>query len=184
MYQELNAVVMPNGSIQMEWTNAGEKINRNQHLLQQEIFKRFVSDSESVFLFLGFCDRTIPLSPSLDYLKDFAGLFANRLRLTPNLEVQRHRADITIEGHELGKFLENAPLMTGSEYLSNDLLEGLWQRIKTAFQREIKTYHGTVEDFMKSYSSDVHLVDVFFSTLSRVKRKTIPSHSLQPIQPA
>jgi hypothetical protein len=24
MYQELNAVVMPNGSIQMEWTDAGE----------------------------------------------------------------------------------------------------------------------------------------------------------------
>jgi hypothetical protein len=47
VYQELNAVVMPNGSIQMEWTNIGEKINRSQHLLQQEIFKRFVSDSES-----------------------------------------------------------------------------------------------------------------------------------------
>ncbi|HZV47673.1 MAG TPA: hypothetical protein VFG06_10060, partial [Thermodesulfovibrionales bacterium] len=125
MHQELNAVVMPNGSIQMEWTDAGERINRSQHLLQQEIFKRFVSDSESAFLFLGFCDRTIPLSPSLDYLKDFAGLFANRLRLTPDLEVRRHRIEIKIEGHELTKFLENAPLMTGSEYLGSDLLEGL-----------------------------------------------------------
>ena len=170
MYQELNAVVMPNGSIQMEWTDTGESINRSQHLLQQEIFKRFVSDSESAFLFLGFCDRTIPLSPSLDYLKDFAGLFANRLRLTPDLEVQRHRVKIKIEGHELSKFLEIAPLMTGSEYLSNDLLEGLWQRINTAFQREIKTYHGTVEDFMKSYRSDVRLVGRIFFHLVESKK--------------
>jgi uncharacterized Zn finger protein len=28
-----------------------------------------------------------------------------------------------------------------------DLLGGLWQRINTAFQREIKAYQGTVEDF-------------------------------------
>ena len=174
MYQELNAVVMPNGSIQMEWTDAGERINRSQHLLQQEIFKRFVPDSESAFLFLGFCDRTIPLSPSLDYLKDFAGLFVNKLRFTPDLEVRRHRVEIKIEGHELGKFLEIAPLMTGSEYLSSDLLEGLWQRINTAFQREIKAYQGTVEDFMKSYSSDVHLVGRIFFHLVESKKEDYP----------
>jgi hypothetical protein len=174
VYQELNAVVMPNGSFQMEWTNVGEKINRSQHLLQQEIFKRFVSDSESAFLFLGFCDRTIPLSPSLDYLKNFAGLFVNRLRLTPNLEVQRHRVEIKIGEQELEKFLGNAPLMTGSEYLSSDLLESLWQRINTAFQREIKNYHATVEDFMKSYSSDVHLVGRIFFHLVESKKEDYP----------
>lgn len=174
MYQELNAVIMPNGSIQMEWTDAGERINRSQHLLQQELFKRFVSDSESAFLFLGFCDRTVPLSPSLTYLKEFTGLFADRLRLTPDLEVQRHRVEIKIEELELSKFLGKAPLMTGSEYLSSDLLENLWQRINTAFRREIRAYHGTVEDFMKSYSSDVHLVGRIFFHLVESKREDYP----------
>ena len=165
---------MPNGSIQMEWTDAGERINRSQHRLQQEIFRRFVSDPSSAFLFLGFCDRTIPFSPSLDYLKEFAGLFANRLRLTPDLEVRRHKVAIRIEGHDLSKFLENAPLMTGSEYLGSDLLKDLWQRINTAFQREIRTYHGTVEDFIKSYSSDVHLAGRIFFHLVESKNDDYP----------
>ena len=174
MYRELNAVILPNGSIQMEWADAGEKINRSQHLLQQEIFKRFVLDPSSAFLFLGFCDRTISLSPSLDYLKEFAGLFANKLRLTPDLEVRRHGAEIKIEGHELITFLENVPLMTGSEYLGSDLLEDLWQNINSAFQREIKSYQGTAADFMKSYSSDVHLVGRIFFHLVESKKEDYP----------
>jgi len=174
MYQELNAVVMPNGSIQMEWIDAGEQISKSRHLLQQEIYRRFASDPETAFLFLGFCDRTIPLSPSLDYLREFAGLFVNKLRLTPDLDVIRHRVKIDIEGYELNRFLENAPLMTGSEYLSSELLEGFWQRLNTVFQREIKAYVGTVEEFIKTYSPDVHLVGRVFFHLVESKREDYP----------
>lgn len=174
MYQELNAVIMPNGSIQLEWTNAGEKINRSQHLLQQEIFKRFASDPETAFLFLGFCDRTIPLAPSLNFLREFAGLFANKLRLTPDLEFVRHKARVEIEEDELTSFFEHAPLMTGSEYLSGELLKGIWQRLKASFQREIRAYGGTVEEFIKTFSPDVHLVGRVFFHLVESKKEDYP----------
>ena len=44
----------------------------------------------------------------------------------------------------------------------------------TAFQREIKAYQGTVEDFMKSYSSDVHLVGRIFFHLVESKKEDYP----------
>jgi non-specific serine/threonine protein kinase len=174
MYQELNAIVMPNGSIQMEWIDAGEQISKSQHLLQQEIYRRFASDTETAFLFLGFCDRTIPLSPSINYWREFTGLFTEKFRLTQDLEVIRHRVKIAIEEHELNRMLENAPLMTGSEYLNSELLEDIWLRLNTGFQREIKGYGGTVEDFIKTYSPDVHLVGRVFFHLVENKKEDYP----------
>jgi len=51
MYQELNAVVMPNGSLQMEWAGAGEQTDKGRRLLQQEIYGRIIEDNDlsSVF---------------------------------------------------------------------------------------------------------------------------------------
>ncbi len=174
MHKELNAVVMPNGSIQMEWTDTEEQISRSRHLLQQEIYRRFSSYPEAALLFLGFCDKAIPLSPSLDYWRKFAGLFAEKLRLTPDLESIRHKVNIAVEGSELNAALENAPLMTGSEYLSTELLEGIWHKLNAVFQQEIRAYDGTVEDFIKSYSPDVHLVGRIFFHLVESKKEDYP----------
>lgn len=62
---ELNAIVMPNGTLQLEWNEVKERIDKNQQLLQNEIHSRFKTDFKSFLLFLSFSDQSIPLSPSL-----------------------------------------------------------------------------------------------------------------------
>ncbi len=57
----------------MEWTDTGEQISKSSHLLQQEIYRRFTSDPETALLFLGFCDRTVPLSASLSFWRAYSG---------------------------------------------------------------------------------------------------------------
>ncbi|MBW1675492.1 MAG: DEAD/DEAH box helicase [Deltaproteobacteria bacterium] len=163
MNRELIVVVMPNGSLQLEWTDAEENINKSTRLLQEEIYKRFISDPDSWLLFLGFCDKRISLSPSLDYWRNFAGLFAHKLSQTPDLEIIRHRIDISVEKDELRQKLDSAPLMTGSEYLNKEVLETVWSGLNKKFSHTIKSYDGTVADFIKTYSPNVHLVGrVFF----------------------
>ncbi len=174
MYQELNAIVLLNGSMHMEWTDTGEHISKSSHLLQQEIHRRFTSDSETALLFLGFCDRTVPLSASLSFWREITGLFAAKVRLTQDLETVRHRIKITVERHELDRLLESVPLMTGSEYLSSELLEDIWLRLNARLQKELKGYAGTVEDFIKTYSPDVHLVGRVFFHLVESRKDDYP----------
>jgi len=57
MNRELNVVVMPGGSLQLEWTDTEETINKSAGLLQDEIHNRFVFEPASWLLFLGFCDK-------------------------------------------------------------------------------------------------------------------------------
>ncbi|MGB5156272.1 DEAD/DEAH box helicase [Desulfobacterium sp. N47] len=172
--RDLMAVIMPNGSMYLEWTDAKKPLSNNSRLLQEEIYRRFSLDNDSWLLFLGFCDKNILLSPCLDYWRNFAGFFTKRLSRTPDLELLRHKAEITIEEDELRRFLEDAPLMEGSDYLNAGLLENTWLRLKNTYVNEIKKYDGTVEDFIRSYSPDIHLVGRIYFHLVENKKEELP----------
>jgi SNF2 family DNA or RNA helicase len=174
MNQELNVVVMPNGSLPLEWTDTEEVINKSSRLLQQEIYKRFSANDDLWLLFLGFCDHQVSLSPSLDYWRNFTGAFATKLSQTPDLEVLRHKVKLLIEKDELRLHLEQAPLMIGSEYLNTNFLEAVWVKLNHAFAFAIKSYDGTVADFIRTYSPSVHLVGRVFFHLVENKSNDYP----------
>ncbi|MFH1077021.1 MAG: DEAD/DEAH box helicase [Pseudomonadota bacterium] len=165
MNKELSAVVMPTGTLQLEWSDTTEIIGKSSRLLQEEIYGRFSADLDSSFwlLLLGFSDKQITISPSLGYWRDFASLFAEKLSQTPDLETIRDKAEVAITDTELHQALDRAPMMTGSEYLHKDILEHIWARLNHAFCVSIHSYDGSVEDFIKTLSPAVHLVGrVFF----------------------
>ncbi len=174
MNQELNVVVMPNGSFQLEWADTKDSINKSTRLLQEGIYKQFSADADSWLLFLGFCDHQVSLSLSLDYWRNFTGDFTKRLCQTPDLEILRHKVKVLAEEDELRTHLERAPLMIGSEYLSMELLEAVWARLNNAFNLAIKSYGGTVEDFIRTYSPNVHLVGRIFFHLVENKSEDYP----------
>jgi len=95
------------------------------------------------------------------------GVFPDRLPKklyqTPDLEALRHRVKIPIVAEELETHLTRAPMMTGAEYLGVEMLQALWTRLNQAFSLAIQSYEGSVEDFFRTYSPNVHLVGrVFF----------------------
>ncbi len=164
MNQNLNVVVMPGGTLRLEWTEAQKRpLSNSSALMQSEIEKRFTKAQESWLLFLGFCDRKVPLSPSMTYLRDFTSLFARKLTHTPDLEQLRDTVVIPVTPAELDRTLERAPMMTGAEYLNRDLLGDLWAGLNQAYTAAIREYDGTVASFVKTLSPDIHLVGrVFF----------------------
>lgn len=161
--RELAAVIMPNGFINLEWIDTEETIYQDSRLLQEEIYDRYTSENDSWLFYLAFYDQGSPLHPSLNYLREFTGLFGRKLRLTPDIEDLRHRVKISIEDDELIRYLEDVPLMTGFEYLSRELLERIWRDLNRVFSGKIMSYDGTIRDFLREFSPNVRLVGrVFF----------------------
>ncbi len=161
--QELNVVVMPNRSLQLEWTDVGDGINQSSRLIQDEIWKRFISKDDSWLLMLGFSDQQVPLSPSLDYWRGFAADFAKKLTQTPDLEIVRHKAEISLPEDELQTRLNQIPMMIGSEYIDATLLKEVWARLHGLFAAAIRSHKGSVEAFVRTYSPSAQLVGrVFF----------------------
>ena len=161
--QELNPVILPNGTLHLEWMDTQDAVTKGSAMLQKEIFDRYSDKSDAWLFFLGFSDLQIPLPPSLDYWRRFSGLFAGKLCRTPDLEELRERVKIPLSEEELQSHLAAAPLMTGVEYLGEELLEARWTALNRAFSSAIQTYEGSVEGFIRSYSPNAHLVGrVFF----------------------
>ena len=50
--QELIVVVMPGGSLQLEWADGQDTVGKSSRLLQDEIYRRFSDDAGSWLLFL------------------------------------------------------------------------------------------------------------------------------------
>lgn len=173
MNKELNVVIMPGGSLQLEWSPVDAPLAKSSVLMQEEIFKRFHTQP-SWLLFLSFSDQNVHLSPSLSYWRKFTALFARKLSRTPDLEQLRDTVNIDIEEEELRYTLESAPMMTGSEYLTMDILKDSWTELNKAFAGAVKDYEGSVESFIKTYSPDIHLVGRVFFHLVEQKYKDAP----------
>ena len=166
--RELNLVILPNGTLHLEWMDTRDAITKSSRLLQKEIYERFSDKSDLWLLFLGFSDPQVPLPPSLDYWRHFSGSFAKKLYQTPDLEALRHRVKISLMEEELETHLTQAPMMTGVEYLRVELLEALWTGLNEAFSLSMQSYKGSVEDFIRTYSPNVHLVGrVFFHLVEK-----------------
>ena len=155
---ELSAILTPDCFIQLEWTDSSANgRGHSSQVMQDEIFVRFTQDPDVWLFFLGFCSENIPLSPSLTFWRTFSALFIRKLKLTPNLEELRARVVIPFTDEECRRLLESAPLMTGGEYLTAETLATLWEDLHATFCRKIDAHAGSVADFFREYSPDVHL---------------------------
>ncbi|HYA86229.1 MAG TPA: DEAD/DEAH box helicase, partial [Nitrospirota bacterium] len=156
---------------------------KDQDILQREIFRRFNDNPDSSFLFLGFCNKSVPLSPSLDYWRKVCGLFARKLTHTPDLETLRHKVIVEISEDELIHLLASAPLMTGAEYLTRVVIDDVWQRLHAEFSREIEQTKESVEEFVQTYSPDIHLIGRVFFHLVESKKDDYPFAFLATYSP-
>jgi non-specific serine/threonine protein kinase len=174
MNRELHAVITPDGDIQIEWSMAEEMIPKSRQLLEQEIFRRFGASKYSAFLFLGFSDKSIPLSDSFNFWRAFAAVFAEKIRMTPDREQLRQSVMISLSADETQSVLDAAPLMAGAEYLNAGLLESIWGGLNRCFAEELRRYKGTVDEFIRSYSPNVHLIGRVYFHLVENKKGDAP----------
>ncbi|MCP5006757.1 MAG: DEAD/DEAH box helicase [Planctomycetes bacterium] len=174
MNYELNAISLPNGVLQLEWNEVSGWITKDQQLLQKEIYRRFKKDLKSSLLFLGFSDPSTPLSQSLDYWRTFTGMFAQKLSHLPELETVRETVIVPLEDEDAGDMLSSAPLMPGAEYLNAGFLRLIWSMLNAQFQYEISMYDGTVEDFIHTYSPNVHLIGRIYFHLVENRGRDYP----------
>ena len=172
---ELAAILMPDGSIQLEWTPpAVDGLNHHSQAMQNEIFVRYTDDRDGWLFFLGFRPKSVPLAPSLAYWRTFSSLFIQQLKLTPELEKLGADVAIPFTDEDRTQLLETAPLMTGGEYLTAETLTALWDGLHETFYRKIGARAGSVADFFKEYSPDVHLAGRIYFHLVENKNHESP----------
>lgn len=174
MDKELTVVCLPGQNIELEWQEIGEPINKAQELLQNELYKNYSEDFGSFLLLLGFCNQSVLLSASLDFFRRLGGVYVKKLTQTPNLEVLRERVELILTTDEIDDFLSRLPFMVGAEYVNPSFLKAIWAKLNLTFRNKIKTYQGSVDEFIKTFSIDIHLAGRVYFHLVESKKEDLP----------
>ena len=172
--QTLKAVLLPNGSLQLESDTKSSKQTKSSTLLQQEIFSVYKKDQGNWLLFLGFSDVAVSLPDSLDFWRRFSGLFVHHLRLTPELEELRHQVKIPLPEQELAGLLETLPAMIGGEQINSGLMATFWSALNASFATSIRQFSGSVAEFIHHFSPNSHLLGRIYFHLVENKDDDAP----------
>ena len=172
--RDLIAVLVPDGGLQLEWETADGAIGRSRALLQDELYRCFVSDPEGWLLRLGFADTKVPLSASMSYWREFSGQFTRRMIRTPGLETLREGLRLDLAADDITSWLSRAPMMTGLDYLDDALLATVWESLHAAWRSAMHAHQGAVADFIRAYRPSAHLVGRIFFHLVENKDAAHP----------
>jgi non-specific serine/threonine protein kinase len=172
--RELIVIIQAKGFFELDWQQRAEPLEQSQRVLQAEVYKRFLENGPEALIYLGFADRTVPLSESLAYLRQIAGSFVKKLSQNPELEVLREKVIVELEEEEIKHFLHIVPFMSGAEHLNQSWLEIIWDKLHQAFSKMISTHQGSVGDFFAEFNPKVHLVGRVFFHLVESKKEEYP----------
>ena len=109
---------------------------------------------------LGLSELNADLPPDLAYWRDFASLYFSRLCALPGLAERDVRETISLPPSmdELAGLAVAAPPMVGGEYLSGQLLAGLWELLHHAVQDAVRDTAGSIQEFFAERGSAWNLV--------------------------
>ena len=172
--QDLFLNILPGGFLSLEWIETEEEISKGRGLIQEDLYNRYKSNYNYFLLCLGFIDQTIILSEGLNYFRSYSRFFTQKLALTPDLELLREKALLEIEESDIDLFLSRTPFIPGAEFLTADTLKEIWAILCGEYQREIRTARSSVEEWLQSYSRNIHIAGRVFFHLVESKNEESP----------
>ncbi|MBF0449394.1 MAG: DEAD/DEAH box helicase [Candidatus Magnetomorum sp.] len=174
MNKLLHTYLSPERNIQFEWEDTRETVSKPTQNLQDELFSSYSTHQDDWLLRLGLCDPDTFLSPSLDYLRQLAQTFTQKLQKTSDLEILRETVEISLSEEEQSILLDRVPMMPGAEYINDDFIEQFLARLHHFFVTAITHYEGSVESFIQSFRADVHLIGRIYFHLVENKQGDEP----------
>ena len=154
--------------------------DRDASALEPELAQRlqdaFVRGSGHGLLQLGASEVGVALPPVFSYWREFGARYVTAVCTLPEggaRSIKRHIP--SPPDAELAWLALAAPPMTGAEYLTATVLQGLWQELDSAFGLELSESKCGVQDFLKRRNAAWNLVGrVHFNLAENRKDEAAP----------
>ncbi len=134
----------------------------------QEAFTRGVGHG---LLQLGAGEAGMGLPPAFSYWREFSARYVTALCTQPDTETLSETLHVPAPPEaELQELVLSAPVMTGAEYLTPEVLHALWQELDSAFRLELAESKSGVQEFLKQRNPAWNLVGRVHFNLAENRR--------------
>lgn len=133
------------------------------------------SDKYHALYELGFQEPEPWFSPSLSFLHELAGEFINRLTRQPDLEFLREHTQIQPAAEDCALYIDRMPFIPGMEFVTPEWIQNLWQHLNLIFSQEIKSFTGTVSEYLTQHNNKLKVAGrVFFHLVENKNDEICP----------
>ena len=154
--RDLIAVIEPDGGYALDWQYLpkGQAVAPGEW--QETFYAEYLADRNCAWWSLGTSRINHDLSESMQYLYKVAAVFIKNLVRNPGLEQLREQAAVILNDQDLLTLLEEAPYLSGAEYLDKHWLTCAWEKLNQTYAQEIKGYPGSISEYFWSKKPDIH----------------------------
>lgn len=129
----------------------------------QKLFNDFRLNKYQTLFYMGFLVKEEWFSPSMLYLYQISDLLIRNLSKLPELEFARENVEAILSDDDKRLLKENVPFVVGMEYVDEEWIENIWDKLLAVFKDEIKNYDGKVSTYFAEHNSQINVAGrVFF----------------------
>ncbi|MGN1015374.1 MAG: DEAD/DEAH box helicase [Faecousia sp.] len=163
--------------LQFRFTPDGFCPDTRREALSEEdraLLEQFEADRYRALYHLGLGDKRADRSPSGAFLYLLSDTFFKKLTDLPDLELTRENAAPALCREDLDALLRAVPFAIGAEYITDQWLTGIFQKLGAIYAREIKAYDGTVAMYLTEQSQRLRVPERIFFHLVENKDEEFP----------
>lgn len=159
------------------FTEEGFKLDEQNVTYLDEIlpWKEQFEQSRYLALYnLGFEEKPKWLGVAGDFLYQVADRFLLQLTRQPELELLREQVTIAVEEETAEGLLRSVPFTLGSEYITMNWIQKMFEQLLHIFQGEIAGYKGTVALYLAEKSQHLRVPERIFFHLVESNEEGYP----------
>ena len=124
--------------------------------------ERFEKDRFHALYQLGFIEKPDAFDAAGSFLYQLSEQFFRLLTNQPDIELTREEACVEPDEETLGVLLNSVPFTLGSEYVTEQWIRKLFDRLGMIFAQEISRYEGTVSLYLTEKSQRLRVPERIF----------------------
>ena len=168
----LTPCLTPHGRL---WLAPSDDAPELEPALAERVRQAFGRGAGHGILRLGAAEVGQVLPPVFAYWRELGNRYVTALCTRPGVEEHKVEVPPSPAEEDLASLASAAPVMPGAEYLTADVLRGLWSELGKAFSTELDESKTTVQDFLKRLNPAWNLVGrVHFNLAENRKDEQAP----------
>ena len=149
-------------------------ISEENKKIQANWYTRFVEDRYKALWDFGFTEKGEWMALSISFLYFLSNKFILKLSRQSDIEFTREDADLTLLEEETEEIKQRIPFAIGMEFIDDEWISFVWEKITEIYKQEISNYQGTVEAFLMERNTNINVAGRVFFHLVENKDEDYP----------